>query len=285
LVAELAAVQTSQAGPAAGIEYIRNSKLDLTRPIHGAALRALVEYLVAEGRHGVALRAADAALAARSDDPQFHEVRAHALRAAGEGGLAREAFERAVALEPKRASAVGGLAELAAERGERAAAIALYDRAARADPEDSRYAWGAIQLIAASGDEAEAERRLEALLVRDAIHAEALVLRAEQLRTRDPERALSLARRAVRLRGGPEALDGLGRIQLESGNSEQAVEVFRHSVALRPDRPSAHYWLGMALAATGDVEGARSELSTALEAESFPEREDAQARLARLNGD
>ncbi len=48
LVAELAAIQASRGGPAAGVQFIRNSKLDLTRPIHGLALRALVAYLVAE---------------------------------------------------------------------------------------------------------------------------------------------------------------------------------------------------------------------------------------------
>ncbi|MCH8082604.1 MAG: tetratricopeptide repeat protein [Myxococcales bacterium] len=285
LVAELAAMEASIGGAAAGIDYIRNAGFDLTRPMHGAALRALVEYLVAEGKHSEALREADAALAARPDEPLFHELRAHALRAAGEAGLAREAFERARELEPKRASAIAGLAELAAERGERAAAIALYDRAARADPDDSRYAWEAIQLVAASGDDAEVERRLEALLLGDALHGEALGLRARQLLTRDPERALSLARRAARLRGGPDALDLLGRIQLERGDAKQAAGAFRRSIALQPDRPSAHYWLGMALAARGDAEGARSELSAALEADSFPEREDAQAQLAGLNGD
>jgi tetratricopeptide (TPR) repeat protein len=285
LIVELAAIQTSRAGPAAGIEYIRNAKLDLTRPTHGPVLRALVEYLVAEGKQNEALAAADAALAAHPDAPLFLELRAHALRAAGAEGLAREALERALALEPKRASAVAGLGALAAASGDRAAAIALYDRAARTDRDDSSYAWEAIQLVAASGDDAEIERRLEALLLRDGTHAEALSLRARQLLTRDPERAFSLARRAARLRGSPDAFDVLGRIQLERGDPEQAAEVLRRSVALRPDRPSAHYWLGVALAAAGDVEGARSELSAALEADSFPEREDAQARLARLNVD
>jgi tetratricopeptide (TPR) repeat protein len=285
LVAELAAVQAAQKGPAAGIAVIRNAKLDLTRRTNGAALRALVEYLVDVGRHSVALRAADAALAEQPDAALFHELRAHALRAAGEGDLARQALEHARALDPKRASAAGGLAELAAERGDRAAAITYYDHAARVDPGDSRYAWGAIQLVAASGDDADVERRLEALLVVDPIHAEALGLRARQLQTRDPERALSLARRAARLGGDPDALDLLGQIQLESGDPEQAAQVLRRSVELRPGRPSAHYWLGIALAATGDVAGARSELSTALETDEFPEREDAQAQLARLNAD
>lgn len=285
LVAELAAIQSSRGGPAAGIEFIRNSKLDLTKPINGPALRALVAYLIAEEKHGEALRAADAALAANPKEALFHELRAAALRSAGEMDLAREALESALALEPKRASAMAGLAALAAARGERAAAIAQYDHATRADPDDSSYAWEAIQLVAASGDDAEVERRLEALLVRDPTDADALGLLARQLQPRDSERALSLAQRAVRLRGDPDSLDLLGRIQLERGALEKATELLRRSVALRPDRPSAHYWLGMALVAVGDVEGARSELSAALESETFPEREDAQAQLARLNGD
>jgi tetratricopeptide (TPR) repeat protein len=215
----------------------------------------------------------------------FLELRANALRATGEEELARETLERALTLEPKRVSAIAELGSLAAARGERTAAIAFYDRATRVDPTDSNYAWEAIELVAASGDDAEVERRLEALLLHDRIHAQALSLRAEQLLTRDPERALSFARRAVRLLGTPEALDLLGRVQLERGAPEPAAEALRRSVELQPNRASAHYWLGVALAAVGDVEGARSEFSTALETDSFPEREDAHAQLALLNAD
>jgi predicted Zn-dependent protease len=285
LIAELAALQVAGAGPAAGIETIRNSKLDLTRPIHSAALSALVEYLIADGKHRVALREADAALAADATNPLFNELRADALRAAGNVGPAGEAYERAMTLEPNRASAAAGLAQLAAERGEREAAIALYDRATREDRDDSSYAWEAIRLAAESGDDAEVERRLDALLVGDAIHPEALAFRARRLQARDPDRALSFAQRAVRVRGGPDALDLLGQIQLERGDPERAAGAFRRSVAMRPGRPSAHYWLGVALAAAGDVEEARSELSVALETADFPEREDAQAQLARLADD
>jgi tetratricopeptide (TPR) repeat protein len=284
-LAELAAIQAARAGPAAGIEQIRSAKLDLTRLIHGRALRALVEYLVADGKPSEALRAADAALAAHPDSALFLELRANALRATGEEKLAREALDRALALEPERASALAGLGALAAARGESSAAIAFYDRAVSVDPDDSDYAWEAIELVAASGDDAKVERRLEALLIRDPIHTQALSLRAEHLLARDPERALPLARGVVRLLGTPEALDLLGRVQLERGDAEQAAEAFRNSVALQPDRPSAHYWLGVALAAAGDVEGARSEFSTALEADTFPEREDAQVQLALLNAE
>jgi tetratricopeptide (TPR) repeat protein len=164
-------------------------------------------------------------------------------------------------------------------------AIALYDRASRADPDASEYAWQAIQLFITAGEDAEVERRLEALLIGDALHAEAASLRARQLIESDPERARILARRAVRLRGGPDALEVLGRIYLVSGDAEQAAKVLGRSVELRPDRPVARYWLGMALSATGDEAGARRELNAALAAGDFPERDDAQAELTRLSAD
>jgi predicted Zn-dependent protease len=285
VVVEIAAIRASRGGPAAGIDFIRKSELDLTRPINGPALQALVEYLAAEGKAGEALRAADAAVAADPDRALFHEVRAAALRAGGEPDLAREALERALALEPERASAIAEFASLTAERGERKAAIALYDRASRADPDASEYAWQAIQLLSSAGEDAEVERRLEALLISDAIHAEAASLRARQLIESDPERALILARRAVRLRGGPDAIEVLGRIYLASGAAEQAAKALGRLVELRPDRPSARYWFGMALSATGDEAGARRELNASLAAGDFPERDDAQAELTRLSAD
>jgi tetratricopeptide (TPR) repeat protein len=284
-IAELAAIRASRGGPTRGVDFIRKSKLDLTRPVNGPALQALVEYLIAEGKADEALGAADAALAANPDPPLFHELRADALRAVGEPDLAREALEHALTLKPERASAIAKLASLAAERGERKAAIALYDRAIRADPDASEYAWQAIQLLATAGEDAEVERRLDALLISDAIHVEAAVLRARQLIESDPERARILARRAVRLRGGPDALETLGRIYLVTGAVEQAAKLLGRSVELQPDRPSTRYWLGMALSATGDEAGARRELNEALKASDFPERGDAQTELARLNAD
>jgi tetratricopeptide (TPR) repeat protein len=198
--------------------------------------------------------------------------------------MARAAFERALELEPERAPALAQLAALTAEQRDREAAIALYDRAALADPEDASYAWGAIELLSASDDGAELERRLEALLARHATHAAAAEFLARRLLERDPERAFALARRAVRLRGGPDAFDTLGRIQLARGAAESAARSLGASVRLRPDSPSTQYWLARALAATEDKEGARRALEASLEQGTFPEREAAQAELARLNG-
>jgi tetratricopeptide (TPR) repeat protein len=285
VIAELAAIRASRESPALGVDFIRKSKLDLTRPNNGPALRALVEYLVAEGKSDEALSAADAAVTAHPDLALFHEARADALRAGSEPDLARAALERALVLEPERASAIAKLASLAAERGERKAAIALYDRASRADPDASDSAWQAIQLFVTAGEDAEVARRLDALLMSDPLHAEAASLRARHLIESDPQRAGALARRAVRLRGGPDALEILGRIYLVGGDVEQAARALGRAAELQPDRPSTRYWFGMALSATGDEAGAQRELNAALAAGDFPEKNDAHAELTRLSAD
>jgi len=202
-VAELAAIRAKRGGPAEGAREIRAARLDLTHPRNGEALAPLIEYLVAAGRPAKALEATQAALAAHPDEALFHELRGRALRGAGDAAAAREAFQRALELEPQRAAALAQLAALAAEQGDRETAIALYDRAELADPADATYAWGAIQLVGEADHGAELDRRLEALLLRHPTHAAAAEFLARRLRSKEPERAFDLTRRAVRLRKLP----------------------------------------------------------------------------------
>jgi tetratricopeptide (TPR) repeat protein len=282
VAAEVAAVRAADAGPAAGIETIRSSGLDVSQPVNGRLLDLLVGYLVAEGRSQTALERTQAALDAHPEEALFHELRGRALRGAGKPGAARESLQRALELDPERATALAELAALTASDGDREAALALYDRAALADPAQVAHPWAAIQLVA-SGDDAELERRLEALLARHGTHAAAANLLARQLLTRNSRRALELAHRSVRFGGGPDALETLGRAELAHDDAASAVETLGFSVKMRPDSASTHYWLGLAWAATGNEERAREALNTALVTDAFPEREAARAALARLD--
>jgi tetratricopeptide (TPR) repeat protein len=282
LATEVAAIRAATGGPAAGIDSIRAAGLDLSRPQNRSALGALVLYLVADGRPEEALESIQPALAVRPNDALLHELRGRALRAAGATASAREALRRALELEPELAAALAELAALTAEQGDRATAITLYDRAAGIEPEQPAHAWAAIQLLTASDRGAAVERRLEVLLARHPNHAGAADLMARRLLARDPGRALELARRAVRSGGGADALETLGRVLLERGDAEGAVQALGLSLEQRPDSPSTRYWHGRALAAAGDENGARLALRAALMTGAFPEREAAQAELARL---
>ena len=114
-------------------------------------------------------------------------------------------------------------------------------------------------------------------------HTEATQRLALLLVEENPDRALQLARQAIRFQGGSDALDTLGRVHLQRGEIDKATGHFERSLELRPDSASTHFWLGQARSASGDTEAARSEFLEALESPSFPEREQARAALANLN--
>lgn len=250
-VAERAALAQAANGPEAAVQVVERSGLDLSEPRHSAAMRALVENLIGAGRSEEGLARVDAALEAHPDEAAFHEIRARALETSeGSREHARDAFERAIDLEPNRASALEGLARVVAEEGDLGGAIALYDRAAAADSEDPGPPYAAIELLGAAQKTDEVEQRLAALLTRQPRHARAANRLARRLLERGEEldRALELARRAVRFQAGPEAFDTLGWALLELGELDPAIAALKRAVAMRPDSPSSRNRLARALA-------------------------------------
>jgi tetratricopeptide (TPR) repeat protein len=285
-VAENALLLVETQGPSRAVEAIARSPLDLTDPANAAALRVLLEQLAALGEHDTAQTRIATALEAHPGEAVFHELHARALRAGGgPGALFREAFERAIELDPEYAPALAGLAEVSAEAGERAAALALYDRAAEADTDDPGPAYAAVQLLSPAQEAEEAERRLVALLELHPRHAGAAndLARILAARGQDLDRALALAQRAVLFRTAPEAPETLGWIHLLREEPGRAVEALRRALELRPEAASARYRLGLALAAQGDEQGAREAFREVIETGAVPETEQARAELARLD--
>jgi tetratricopeptide (TPR) repeat protein len=207
-------------GPAAAIDALEGSELDLGDPANAPALRVLLSQLAAQGDHAAAERRCADALAAHPDAAVLHELHAHALRAAGRpAALVREAFERAVELDPQNAQALVGLAELSAASGELEAALALYDRAAAADPGDPTPARAAARLLLDTGSTAAAEQRLSALLERHPRDAIAALELAQVLAARnDLERAQGLAERSAWFRtpGADELLEQIRGQRVET---------------------------------------------------------------------
>jgi tetratricopeptide (TPR) repeat protein len=175
---------------------------------------------------------------------------------------------------------------LAERAGDVPAAIALYDRARESDPSDAEPGFAAAELVAGRGDRAQAIDRLVAVLRIDPRHARA-ALRLADLLAQEPidlDRAQDFAQRAVALGGGVGALEALGRVRVMKGDGERAVANLREAQKLDPDRPSVQYWLGRALALTGDDAGARDAYERVVESGSGPEVERARAELAARGG-
>jgi tetratricopeptide (TPR) repeat protein len=201
-------------GPAEAVKTIEASDLDLTDPANEAALRVLLTNLAGLGDHERAAKRIDSAVGAHSEAAVFHELNGRVLSAAGKPPeKAREAFDRALELDPKHAPALIGLAELSAKAGDIDAALALYDQAAELDPENPAIGLAAAKLEVGAGRNADAQKRFEAVLSKHPREADAAIglarILAEQ---REFEKSLDYAHWAEWLRS-PEAEETLAWIE------------------------------------------------------------------------
>ncbi|RMD96261.1 MAG: tetratricopeptide repeat protein, partial [Deltaproteobacteria bacterium] len=185
------------------------------------------------------------ALPERSHDPYLHFYLGELYQRTGEVRKAEAALRTALSLAPDLEGAWLRLASLLHERGETREAVALLEEAtARLDH--------AVPLLVRLGV-------LEALLP-------------------DVTRALATLDRAARIAPlSPEVWRAKGDILLAQGAYPEAIEAFSRLVSLRPDDPSAHFSLGLALFKGGDLPGARDHLERALRGTKDPR----QAQIAR----
>lgn len=207
-------------------------------PAGVAAAVAAGDAALAEGRTDDAVTAYKAALA-----PPLSAARTPALR-----------FARIAALLE------------AAKVAEAAAALTDLERKLPGDPRVGFWRARAAER-ARPPNFAEAERAYGEALARDPRFLPAsLQLARLLLDQRRGADALAVLRRAEGQGAGAGALRvALGQALLASGNPQEAARTFRQALGADPKNPTARLGLAGALEATGDLEGARSEL-TALSA-------------------
>ena len=283
-VADAARERARVADTEAALALIDAAELDLSDPGNTEVLRAWFEITAEIEPSPSALARIDSALTLHPDAAPLHALRGTALRRAGREDEARIALERALAIDPKHLPALREFAALRAAALETNTAVALYDRAARVDPDSPEIAYAAAALLLESGARTEARRRLEALLLAHPWHAESAYQLARRAFERGEmsARTLDFAGRAARFRPGPDGIVLLGRVLLALGENEQAVSVLRHAAELDDAGPTPRYYLGLALAATGDTADARAALRGALGGGEFPEAIAARRALAQL---
>jgi tetratricopeptide (TPR) repeat protein len=281
---ELARIERRATGAERAAAVIAESELDLLDAANADALDLWVGYTTAAGKPADALAKVDAALARDAKSAELHRIRGDLLAGMGRDADARAAYTRASELDPDLASAVAGLAVLAAKQEDTEAAVERFDAAARLAPNVSSYAYSAAQLTLAEGRSEDAEARLREIVKRDPGHAGArndlAWILAEQ--KRDLDYALLLAEAASRIDPSADMLDTLGFVRLQRGESAAAVAALEQAVQARSASPSIRYRLGVALSQAGDKQRAREMLQAAIQAGSFPESADAQRELARL---
>jgi len=133
------------------------------------------------------------------------------------------------------------------------------------------------------GHKAKAIEIYEELLRVEQSHRGALNNLANLYLDSGDSRALQVASKARELYPlDPASADTLGWVLVNNGKSEQAVSILNKAATSLPDSPTVLYHLGMALARSGDVSGAKENLTKALELGEFKDRERAQRLVDAL---
>jgi tetratricopeptide (TPR) repeat protein len=290
VIAEVAAAAAQAKDVASAIALIEKSGLDLRDPNNAPLLTSIASFLIVTGKPAEARRRVDEASAAHPENADLHALRGTTLeksQSALEG--ARQAYERSLALEPNNVRALSGLARLAEREGERAQAYRFYEAAAEADTDSALLGRKAAEF---APDSTESRRRLEAHLIEHPYDGQAASQLASLIYASGaakPNRgssaqALTLLRRAMRFRGGPDAYELFTEILLERGEAKRAVDELR-TLQRRQfgHNPALDYQLGNALAAAGDPAAARAAFARALEADHFPQRAAVETALAQLD--
>ncbi len=195
--------------------------------------------------------------------------------------LARQHFERAVALGGPRAAALAGLGKAAAALGEHQAALEHFEAALAEQPEASALHYplaityrelgridDARRHLAERGDvEAPFPDPLAQSLLRLATGAGVHLMYGNRaLRQGNLEAAIKRFRQAVEAnpRSAP-AQQSLGGALGRQGDAEGAVRHYSASLALEPENPALHYNLGTVLVGQGEDRRAIRHFRAALE--------------------
>ncbi len=273
--------------PKAAVAWVENeSNIDLDDPAYDALLRLYLDNLFELGRDTDALALTDSALARSPESASALELKGRVMARLGKAAEARKFIDMALAIEPEDPRSLEMMGTFAAQSGDLETALVYFDRATAADEANAEFAYYASQITAVLGRQDETIARLRKITVNSPSHVGASNDLAWHLAEMETELdfALELATRAARLAPNADTFDTLGWVQVKNGSIEAAVNTFTKALEMRPESPSIRYRLGVALSKNGDAVLARSELEAAIEGGNFPERDAAQAELARLQG-
>ena len=218
----------------------------------------LAEAYATEGRLAEADQELNAAIAASPNVAMAYVQRGRVRQALRKPDAAREAFTRALALEPHSVPALSGLTLLDLQAGKGREALARVQRAVDARPKDAGL-WLLLARVAGStGDEALSEKALRRALSEDADTLDAYdVLARLYLRRGDLDRASRELETMVSR--DPKALGPrimLGVIAQGQGKAAQAEAQYTAALGVNPRAAVAANNLAGLLAARGELDRA-----------------------------
>lgn len=228
--------------------------LVLGEPDLEPARRLLREYWIEKGRPGEALRWLRSALARHADAAGLWRDMALVSRAAGDKPQAREAIDRALAIEPNNADSLLVLGEIQREGGQLDAALATFKRAAHHAQDVSVPHMQAAQTLIGMRNYADAELLLRSVLGADPNAADGHYLLAQIAEARNqPAVAESEYRQEIdRNPWEYRARFNLGLLLGARGARAEQLSMLRSIPALAPGFGEVYFYIAKALLDEGD---------------------------------
>jgi putative PEP-CTERM system TPR-repeat lipoprotein len=204
----------------------------------------------------------------------------HAQR--GDFHRAREWIERAATLDAKSVSTLINRARIEVAAGDSAAAKQTLQQAAALDTSNTAPRLALVELALREGDAAGATQQLEQMRAADpkAVEPRLALIRLymQQKKTRDADTIV----REIQSRGADAATSqALGRIYLDAGRFDEALNFFRNAVSQDAGNPSYAMDVARAQLALGNTGSARETLQKS--AQANPQSVAAAATLVLLD--
>jgi cellulose synthase operon protein C len=261
----LALIQYTKGHP--DIAFARLGEISASDPGTVADM-AIVSGRLQQGDFAAALKAVDSLEHKQPGKPFAIYLRGQIQMARKDPVAARESFADALSVDPLYFPAAASLASLDLADKKPDDARKHFDRLLAADPRDIRALLAVVELRAQAGASKEevAGMLRNAIQLNPTIAAPRVMLVDLHLRRKDHRAALIESQEGnAAIPGNPEMLDALGRSQLASGDSGQAIGTFSKLVSMKPRSPQARMRLAEGYMATSNRAAARESLDGALE--------------------
>ena len=274
----MAQLAKGDVGPAfAQLESLATNSKD------GYADAALVSARLERRDLELALAAVDNMVRKSPNNAGAYRLRGQVLTAKGDLSGARQAFEKALSIEPRLFSVVVALADLDLRQDKADSAKARYAEAIKADPTNHE---AVIRLADARLKTGEPPKDVAAT-VAEAVKAlpQSSQLRLKLIELLSGQRQIKPALAAAQEASAAfpndiQVLDALGRMLLADGNSQQALATFRRILTIDSNLPGVHVRMADVHRADGNLSAAAASFRRAIEID--PKQREARVALVEL---
>ena len=255
----------------------------------GSMASTIVQVYVQNGQRDAAQAFVDDILAREPQNAEALRLKGGLLQIEGQEAQAINSMQAAIKADPKDPASYLALAALHRAAGRPEAAEAAIDAGLAAVPDNPLLLLSHADQLNQKGDGAgalDAFEKLYALRPNSVIAANNLASLLSEHFAKDPQKLARAAEVARPLAGvqNPQIQDTYGWIQFLQGKPDEALRSLIPAAQGLPENPWVRYHIGMAYAALGQTDDAKSNLQAALQlgaGQSFP-TDQVRAEIDRL---